>query len=478
MSTITSLPPAAVAGAARSERVRHWLPLAVVLTGTFMSVLDFFIVNVALPDMQRSLHASASELEWTSAGYALATAVLLVASGRLGDRFGRRATFATGLAVFTIGSAACGLAPSATTLVIGRIVQGVGGAMLATNVMSLLGVLYVDDERTVALSAYAAVMGVAAIGGQLIGGALLALDPAGLGWRSVFLINLPIGVAGVLAAIRLVPESRGEARTLDPLGIALITGGLVALVLPLVEGRQFGWPLWGWLSLGAAPVIFAAFVLQQLRLGRRGGAPLLELGLFRRRAFAAGMLTQMAFWVGQASFFLILALYLQGGRGLSPIAAGGVFAILAVSYVFVSMRAPALAIRHGRTVITAAGLTLAAAHLLLIGAVALVGTGGSVLALAPGLIAAGVGMGLGIGPLTANLLATLRPEQAGAAAGALATAQFVGNAIGVAVVGVAFFGALHGGYAPALQAGLAVLAGVLALVAVLSRALPAAEAAR
>ena len=149
-----------------------------------------------------------------------------------------------------------------------------------------------------------------------------------------------------------------------------------------------------------------------------------------------------------------------------------------MSYVFVSMRAPGLAVRHGRSVITAAGLTLVAAHLLLIGAVALIGTGGSVLALAPGLIAAGIGMGLGIGPLSANLMATLRPEQAGSAAGALATAQFVGNALGVAIVGVAFFGALHGGYAPALQAGLAVLAGAVALVAILSRALPATEAAR
>ena len=480
MSTITSPSPspAAVAGATRSEQLRHWLPLAVVLTGTFMSVLDFFIVNVALPNMQHSLHASASDLEWTSAGYALATAVLLVASGRLGDRFGRRATFTAGLAVFTVGSAACGVAPTATTLVIGRVVQGIGAALLATNVMSLIGVLYVGSERTVALSAYAAVMGVAAIFGQLIGGALLALDPAGLDWRSVFLINLPIGAAGVLAAIRLVPESRGEARSLDPLGIALVSTGLVALVLPLVEGRQLGWPLWGWLCLGAAPLILGAFVVQQRRLDRQGGAPLLELGLFRQRAFAAGMLTQTVFWSGQASFFLILALYLQGGRGLSPIASGCVFAILAVSYVFVSMRAPGLAVRHGRSVITAAGLTLLGAHLLLIGAVALFGTGGSVFVLAPGLIAAGIGMGLGIGPLSANLLATLRPEQAGSAAGALATAQFVGNALGVAIVGVAFFGALHGGYAPALEAGLAVLAGAVALVAVLSRALPASEAGR
>ena len=478
MSTITSPAPAAVAGATRGERLRHWVPLAVVLMGTFMSVLDFFIVNVALPSMQRSLHASASDLEWTSAGYALATAVLLVASGRLGDRFGRRATFAAGLAVFTIGSAACGLAPTATALVAGRVVQGVGAALLATNVMSLIGVLYVGPERTVALSAYAAVMGVAAIFGQLIGGALLALDPAGLDWRSVFLINLPIGVAGLIAAIRLVPESRGEARTLDPLGIGMITTGLVALVLPLVEGRQLGWPLWCWLCLSVAPLILGTFVVQQRRLSGRGGAPLLELGLFRQRAFAVGMLTQTVFWSGQASFFLILALYLQGGRGLSPIASGGVFVILAVSYVFVSMRAPALAVRHGRRVIMAAGLTLVVGHLLLIGAVALVGTGGSVLALAPGLIAAGIGMGLGIGPLSANLLAALRPEQAGSAAGALATAQFVGNALGVAVVGVAFFGALHGGYAPALQAGLAVLAGALALVAILSRGLPATEAAR
>ena len=469
MTTITS----PVTRSRERDRLLHWAPLAVVLTGVFMAVLDFFIVNVALPQMQRSLHASASSIEWVAAGYALTTAVLLIASGRLGDRYGRRRIFSIGLAVFTLGSAACGVAPNTEILIAGRLAQGVGGALIATNVLALLGVLYEGADRARAMAAYATVMGFAAVGGQLIGGALVQLDPLGLSWRSCFLINLPIGAAGLLAARRLVPESRGVGiASLDLPGIALTTATLTALVLPLVEGRQLGWPAWTWISLAASVPLLAAFVWQQRAGHRRSGFALLDLELFRLRSFRAGLLAQTVFWVGQGSFFLILALYLQQGRGLTPLAAGGVFTVLALSYVLAAARAPALAARHGRNVITLAAALLVAGHLLLIGAVALNGTGGSVLALFPGLLVVGVGMGLAIAPLAGGILATLRPEQAGAAAGALSTAQYVGSAIGVAVVGIAFFGAVHGGYGTAFQDGLWVLVAALSLVAMLSRALP------
>src|ERR1700760_3719421 len=191
-------------------RLGRWAPLPVILAGTFMVVLDFFIVNVALPSMQSRLHASAGSVEWVVAGYSLASAVLLIAASRLGDRSGRRRVFVLGLAVFTLASAGCGIAPSATVLVVARIVQGVGAAMLLPNVLALIGALYDGPDRLRALSAYGMVMGLAAAGGQLLGGALLAANPAGLGWRTVFLINLPIG-ALALALARLVPESRASA---------------------------------------------------------------------------------------------------------------------------------------------------------------------------------------------------------------------------------------------------------------------------
>jgi EmrB/QacA subfamily drug resistance transporter len=468
MATLTSPPPAAAAPAA--ARFRQWAPLAVVLTGTCMSVLDFFIVNVALPSMQRSLHAGGSTLEWVGAGYALTAAVLLIASGRLGDRFGRRRTFVTGLTLFTLASTACGVAPDSATLVVGRLLQGAAGALMTTNVLSLIGVLYsAPAERAKAMGAYATVMGFAAVGGQLIGGALLQLDPLGLSWRSCFLINVPVGIAALVAARRVVPESRGQATSIDLPGIALITATLTALVLPLVDGRQLGWPAWCWISLGLVAPLLALFVAQQRRVQRNGSLPLLDGSLLRLPSVRAGLLAQLVFWCGQGSFFLILALFLQQGRGLTPLAAGGIFVVLALPYVATSMRAPGLTARYGRNVVTAAAVTLVTAHLMLIGTVALTG---SIAALIPALALVGVGMGLGIAPLAAGLLATLRPEQAGAASGALSTAQYVGSALGVALVGIAFFGGLGAGFDTALQHGLWVLVGALSLVAVLSRWLP------
>jgi EmrB/QacA subfamily drug resistance transporter len=440
-----------------------------------MVVLDFFIVNVALPSIQSSLHASAGSIEFVTAGYALTSAVFLISGARLGDRLGRRRMFAAGLALFTLASAACGVVSDPTLLVAARLVQGVAGALLMPNVLSIIGVEYVGADRVKALSLYGSSMGLAAVSGQLIGGLLVQWNPAGLGWRSCFLINVPIGLVGLALAPKLVPESReSHPRRVDWLGTVLVTTGLTAIVLPLVEGRQHGWPLWTWLSLAAAPMILAAFVWHQHRVTRRSGAPLLDLSLFKQRAFSAGLIAQAVFWSGQASFFLVLALYLQAGRGLSALHAGLVFTILAVSYLVASMRAAELAVKYGRRVLTAGALILAAGHLVTLATVAAIGVGGSVLALAPGLLLIGAGMGLGIAPLATIIMSAMRPEQAGAASGALSTFQNVGNAIGVAVIGVIFFGALHSGYAGALKLSLAALAAILVSVAALTRVLPAA----
>ncbi len=452
---------------------RHWAPLPVVLAGTFMVVLDFFIVNVALPSMQSDLHASSGAIEWVVAGYALTSAVFLIPAGRLGDRYGRRRLFSLGLALFTLASAGCGVAGTPTQLVIARLLQGVAAALLTPNVLSLIGVLYTGPDRIRALSLYGTVMGLAAVGGQLIGGALVAANLAGLGWRSCFLINVPIGALALLAAPRLVPESRQPAAArLDMVGTALVTLALTAVVLPLVEGQAHGWPVWTWLSLAAAPVALAAFALQQRHVGHAGGSPMLELSLFRERSFSAGLLTQLVFWGGQASFFVVLALYLQQGRGLDPLQAGLVFTILAAAYVAASMLAPGLAVRHGRRVITSGAAVLACGHGLLVVAVAAIGVHGSIAALGPGLALVGTGMGLVLAPLATTILQTLEPERAGVASGMLTTMQGVGNAIGVAVTGAIFFAALHGGYAHAFELSVGELGVLLVAVAALARLLP------
>jgi EmrB/QacA subfamily drug resistance transporter len=446
----------------------QWAALAVVLTGTFMVVLDFFIVNVAMPAMQSDLHAGTGAIEWVVAGYGLTFATFLITAGRLGDQLGRRRMFSLGLALFTLASAACGLAPSPAVLVVARLVQGLAAALLSPQVLSIIGVVYTGPDRVRAISIYGIVLGLAAVGGQLIGGVLVQADIAGLGWRSCFLINVPIGLIALAIAARAVPESRVEgAHRLDLVGTALITLGLVDIVLPLVEGRQHGWPAWTWLCLGAAPITLGLFAAHQRRLSRRGGAPLLDPALFRERAFSAGLVTQLVFFSSMASYFLVLALYLQNGRGLGALSSGAVFTLVAVPYMVGTGVQRRLAARLGRwTVPVGAGL-FTLGHLALLVAVAENGAGGPLVDLVPGLALAGFGMGVALTALIDAAMGGVEPEYAGAVSGVLSTAQQVGNALGVAVVGMVFFGAVHGGYDHALEWSLVVLVGTTAAVALL-----------
>jgi EmrB/QacA subfamily drug resistance transporter len=440
------------------------------MIGTFMFVLDFFIVNVALPSIQQDLRAGEGAIEWIVAGYAVSTAVLLVTGGRLGDQFGRRRMFAAGLAVFILTSAACALAPDPAVLVAARVVQGVGAALMAPNILSILGVVYSGPARVRAISVYGMVMGLAAVSGQLIGGVLIRTDLGGLGWRTIFWINVPLGVAALLASPRLVPESRAsQGSRFDLAGVALITACLVAVVLPLVDGRQEGWPAWSWIALAAAVPLAIAFVAHQRRKAGRGGVPLLDPRVFASWPLRAGLITQTVFWCQQAASYLVIGLYLQQGRGLSPLAAGAVFAVLAAGYLLTSFGAPALTVRFGRSVI-AAGAVLAAAG---DGALYLAaGHGGPVAWLFPGLVLLGAGQGLCITPLTTTVLSHADPASAGSVSGALSTAQQVGNSIGVAVTGVLFFGAVDRGYNLAFERSVLQMGALLLVVAALTRLMP------
>jgi len=464
---------------------QSWSALAVLMTGTFMFVLDFFIVNVALPSIQQSLRAGEGAIEWIVAGYAISTAVLLVTGGRLGDQFGRRRVFAVGLAVFVLTSAACALAPDPAVLVAARILQGVGAALMAPNILSILGVVYSGPARVRAISVYGMVMGLAAVSGQLIGGVLIRTDLGGLGWRAIFWINVPFGVAALLASPRLVPESRAaQGSRFDLAGVALITACLVAVVLPLVDGRQEGWPAWSWIALGSSVPLALAFAAHQRRKAARGGVPLLSPRVFASWPLRAGLITQTAFWCQQAASYLVIGLYLQQGRGLSPLAAGAVFAFLAAGYLLTSFPAPALTVRFGRSVIAAGAvlgaagdgaLYLAAGHGGTLSAVSSVSSVSSVAWLFPGLVLLGAGQGLCITPLTTTVLSHAEPASAGSVSGALSTAQQVGNSIGVAVTGVLFFGAVSLGYGLAFQRSVLQMGVLLLAVAALTRLMPRRE---
>jgi predicted MFS family arabinose efflux permease len=308
--------------------------------------------------------------------------------------------------------------------------------------------------------------GIAAATGPALGGLLVD----SFGWRAVFLVNVPVGVAVLAVLSRALPESRSPvAAPIHPVGLGLATLALTALVLPLVDGRQQGWPLWAWLSLGLSPLLLTGFVLEQRRLVRRGSAPLVDPAWFRDRAFRVGMTTQFGFWCGQASYFLVLALWLQGGRGLSALESGLVFSVLAAAYLAASLRAPTLLVRYGRAVVVCGALTMAAGHAATVLALA---AGGRLGAVIPALLLTGTGMGLCLAPITATVLASVDAQRAGAVSGLLSTLQQVGNAVGVAVVGLVFFGTADGGYGRGFELSSLLLAGLLAAVAACAHRLP------
>src|SRR4051812_30379677 len=264
---------------------RAALGLAVLMAATFVFVLDFFIVNVAIPSTQADLQASDGEIQLVVTGYAIALACGLIVGGRLGDLIGRRRALMLGLALFTAASAACGAAGTPAVLIAGRIAQGAGAALFSPQILAIIGVTYQGDERVRAVTLYGLVLGLGAVSGQLIGGLLIQFDVLGLGWRSCYLVNLPIGVLALALAPRVLPESRAAARTrLDVGGAVLVAAALVAVVLPLVEGRERGWPLWTWLCLAAAAPLLAAFAAPPRPPAARGEGPRLPPAPFPRRA--------------------------------------------------------------------------------------------------------------------------------------------------------------------------------------------------
>ncbi|MET7299933.1 MFS transporter [Embleya sp. NPDC005575] len=471
----TATAPAAQASTPRQS----WGALLVLLAGIFITTLDFFIVNVAIPATQEDLHATPAAIQWVVAGFGLAVAAGLITAGRLGDIYGRRRMFAIGLGLFTLASAGCGLAGNAEMLIAARVLQGAAAALLMPQVLGIVNVLYVGEQRVKAFTAYGLAMGFAGVFGQLIGGALIQVDLFGLDWRSIYWINVPVGVVALVLAPRLVPESRGEGSTrLDLVGTALITFGLVAVVLPLVQGREQGWPLWTWLSLGVAPLLLGAFTLYQRRLGQGGGAPLVDPVLFRERPFSVGITMALVYGLVNAAFFLILALYLQMGHGMSALDSGLLFIALGVGYFLSSAISGRIAAKLGRQVLAAGALVQGLGHVVLVETLS--GTH-ETLALIPGLALTGFGMGLVMGPMAATVLAGIRAKHAGSAAGLLSTAQQVGGALGVALVGIVFYDTL--GDAPtadtfgdAFVNGLWLLTAFCAAVAALVQLLPRRQA--
>ncbi|MFI2236502.1 MFS transporter [Streptomyces chrestomyceticus] len=432
---------------------RRWAALAVVLIASFMDAVDVTVVHMAVPHIQQDIGASSAQVQWITGGYALAFALGLITGGRLGDLFGRRRVFLLGVVGFTVTSLVCGVADNAEMLLAGRVVQGAMAALMVPQVLSIIHVTFPERERGKVFGIYGAVMSLGTIAGPLVSALLVQGDLFGLGWRPIFLVNLPLGIAGLIAGALVISESKAErAARLDLVGVALASAGLLALVLPLTQGRELGWPAWTYVSMAASVPVLALFVAWEQRLLRRGGSPLVVLSLFARRSFAGGQGVQLMFGLASGVFFLAWTLYLQLGLGFSPLKAGlSGLPLSAAMMAGAGMSMQVLVPRFGRAVLQT-GALLAAAGMLLFACLAQhYGSGIAMWQAIVPLVPMGLGMGLIIAPLTDVILSEVPHEHAGSASGLTNTTVQLGQAVGVALSSVIFFGRLgHGD--PAAQA--------------------------
>src|SRR4051812_10196120 len=428
-------------GADDAPDPRRWKALAVCLVGGFMVLLDVSIVNVALPSIRDGLGASESELQWVVSGYALTFGLLLVPAGRVGDVRGRRTVFVTALALFSLASLACGLAPTSLFLVVARLAQGLAGGLLTPQISALIQQLFRGPERGRAFGLFGSVVGLSTAVGPLLGGALIEVFGADSGWRAVFFINLPIGLAAIPLALRFLPrpdDAQRRRHDYDPVGVLLLGAGIVVLLLPLVEEQQWKGGA-KWLLLPLAAVLLGVFLAWEKRYTRQGREPLVDLALFTLRSFSFGSAMITLFFAGFTPLFFVFTLYLQTGLGYSALAAGLAITPFALGSAAAAAVGGRIVDRFGRRLVVV-GLALVAAGfagtLLAVHLVPEHGTGWATLA---PLVVAGLGSGLVISPNQAITLSEVPVHRAGTAGGLLQVGQRIGAAVGIAAVGSVFF---------------------------------------
>ncbi|MEV0320444.1 MFS transporter [Streptomyces sp. NPDC050659] len=431
--------------------------LAVVIAAQFMALLDVFIVNVAAPTIRAELDASGAGLQLVIAGYTITYAVLLITGARLGDLLGHRTMYLVGLTVFTAASLACGLSQSTGQLIAFRLLQGAGSALLIPQVLSLIQRNFTGEARTKALGVYSAVIAIGAAAGQVLGGVLVSADLFGASWRPVFLVNVPVGVVLLVVARWVLPRDGGRGKTageraagrvrgLDLPGLVLLGAAVSLLTVPLVLGQQEGWPLWSWLSMGAAAVVFAFFCGYESRLSRGGGAPLIAPRVLRIPGMGLAIFRIGVVMAVNAGFLFALTLHAQSGLGYSALHTGLMFAPTAAIFGAVGLtwrRWPA----RLQSALIPGGFALTAVSALAVGLVLRDGgEGGTWLYVA--FVGIGVGLALGFSPTLTRALSTVRPEDAADASGLLATVTQLGQLTGVAAFGALFLNRLESQGAP------------------------------
>ena len=434
-------------GAAPALDPRRWAALVVILVAGVMDLLDVTIVNVAAPSILRDLDATYAQFEWVVSGYVLGFAALLITGGRLGDIFGRKRIFLLGVAGFTVASALCGFAASPGMLIGARVFQGSMAALMVPQVMAIIHVTFPPQERGKVFGVWGGVLGSASVAGVVLGGVLVQWNLAGWGWRPIFLVNIPVGLAALAAAWFVVPESRSPAALrLDLAGMVLAITGVLMLVYPLTEGRSLGWPAWTFALMGGSVVVLAVFVGYERRRTRTVGSPLVVLSLFRARSFSAGMAVWAIFFIASGAFFLVWTLYMQVGLGWTPLHAG----LTAVSFAVGAAAGAGLSVqvftpRFGRAALMAGALINAAGFAGYAWLSSHYGPGIHSWQMLVPLAVAGFGFGLVAAALVDLILTGVPVRDAGSGSGVLSTTQQVGMALGYALVGVIFFSLLASG---------------------------------
>jgi EmrB/QacA subfamily drug resistance transporter len=419
----------------------RWFVFAVVIAANVMDLMDATIVNVAGPSIRAALGGSASTLQWLPAGYTLAFAVFLITGARLGDMFGRRRLFLIGSAGFTVMSAACAVAPSMEVLIVFRVLQGSFGALMIPQGFGMIKEVFDDEEITKVFGAFGPVMGLSILAAPILAGALVEANLWGVGWRLVFLINVPIGVAAFAGAVRVLPRTVAHPGIrLDIGGMVLIGVALSVIIYPLIQGRAAGWPVWTFLLLAAGAVLLGAFALWERR---PHGDPLIEPGLLANRTYTSGILVALAFFGAFGGLVLCVSLFAQLGEHFSPVHAGLTLMAMVVGMIAGMGAGFALVKPLGRHLLHIGVAIVAAGAVVL--AMSVTGTRtASTLDLAPGLFLFGLGAGLSIGQLFDFILAGVGMNEVGSASGVLEAVQQVSSALGVAALGTVFFSAFTG----------------------------------
>jgi EmrB/QacA subfamily drug resistance transporter len=430
---------------------RTWMAFAVLILGVAMALLDTTIVNVALPTIRTSLSADEATLSWIISGYALAYGLALIPAGRIGDRIGHKWVFIVGLAGFTLASLAAGLAHDTATLIVARVVQGLFGGIFFPPVTALIQLMFPPRVRGRAFAILGAAIGFSTALGPLVGGLLIQWLGNTDGWRSIFFVNLPFGVIAVIAAFLLLPGGAESKATsaLDFFGFVLLAGGLVAVLVPLIQGQQDGWPLWTYLSIAGGIVLFVVFAIWELGVARRGKEPLVPPHLFSHPSFTGGAILALVYFAAFTSIFFTISLLWQAGLGHTALESGLVSIPFAIGSIVGASQSNRLAERLGRTVLLI-GTGLVSIGLISLWLVLLRVAPGDLTnwALLGPLLVAGIGSGLFIAPNAQFIVATVDRTEAGAASGVIGTAQRVGSAIGIAVIGSVLFGNLPSSFAP------------------------------